>query len=154
MLNEAVKKSMASSVLCWLATADEENIPNVSPKEIFDYYDNTILIVANIASPVTSGNIKMNPHVCVSFIDIFIQKGFKIKGLATVMGKENAVFSKYHSKLLQKCNLYPIKEIFEIKILQIDTITAPGYIFKKDTTEEEQIKQACITYNIPRSFTT
>ena len=74
-----IKKSMDSSVLCWLATVSSEGTPNVSPKEVFTYFKDEI-IIANIASPQTLKNIKENALVCISFIDILIQKGFKLKG--------------------------------------------------------------------------
>nr|WP_324292378.1 pyridoxamine 5'-phosphate oxidase family protein [Aureispira anguillae] len=47
------KASIDKSVLCWLATTSVESIPNVSPKEIFNYYGTNQIIVANIASPQT-----------------------------------------------------------------------------------------------------
>ena len=39
MLTTEMKKYIDKSVLCWLATSNAENIPNVSPKEIFNYYE-------------------------------------------------------------------------------------------------------------------
>ena len=68
-LTTEIKAYINNSVLCWLATASIENMPNVSPKEIFNYYDTDKIIVANIASPQTVKNITINENVCVSFID-------------------------------------------------------------------------------------
>ncbi|MEH6747212.1 MAG: pyridoxamine 5'-phosphate oxidase family protein [Maribacter arcticus] len=45
-LTAEIKDSLSSSVLCWLATSSAENIPNVSPKEIFSYFKNASIIVA------------------------------------------------------------------------------------------------------------
>ncbi|WP_366100586.1 pyridoxamine 5'-phosphate oxidase family protein [Flavobacterium sp.] len=39
MFNQEVIKSIEQSVLCWLATSDEDNFPNVSPKEMFTYFE-------------------------------------------------------------------------------------------------------------------
>ena len=39
MLHEDVKQSIKESVLCWLATTDENGVPNCSPKEVFTYTD-------------------------------------------------------------------------------------------------------------------
>lgn len=72
-LTAEIKDSLNTSVLCWLATSSAENIPNVSPKEIFSYFENDSIIVANIASPQTLRNIKQNKNVCISFIDILKQ---------------------------------------------------------------------------------
>ena len=76
-LTSEIKEYINRSVLCWLATVSAENIPNVSPKEIFNYYGTDKIIVANIASPQTVRNIKQNTNVCISFIDILCKKDFK-----------------------------------------------------------------------------
>ena len=89
MLTPEVKKYINQSVLCWLATASAENVPNVSPKEIFTHLGESHIIIANIASPQTVKNILQNAQVCVSFIEIFIQKGFQIKGTAEVIKKSH-----------------------------------------------------------------
>lgn len=51
MISYDVKKYIENSVLCWLATSDSENIPNVSPKEMLTYYDEHTLLIANLAPP-------------------------------------------------------------------------------------------------------
>ena len=35
LLTRAVLEDLDRAVLCWLATVDEDMVPNVSPKEIF-----------------------------------------------------------------------------------------------------------------------
>ena len=54
----------------------------MSPKEIFAVFDSEHLVIANIASPTSARNIETNSRVCVSFVDVFVQKGFKVTGLA------------------------------------------------------------------------
>lgn len=61
-LPDQLIQCMSKSVLCWLATASKDNLPNVSPKEIFAQYREDYIIVANIASPQTVKNIK--PGLC------------------------------------------------------------------------------------------
>ncbi|MEL7118037.1 MAG: pyridoxamine 5'-phosphate oxidase family protein [Bacteroidota bacterium] len=48
-LSPEIKECIDKAVLCWLATSSKENIPNVSPKEMFTYYQDEFIIVANIA---------------------------------------------------------------------------------------------------------
>lgn len=36
-LTKEVKQAIEANILCWLASSSEENIPNVSPKEIFTF---------------------------------------------------------------------------------------------------------------------
>lgn len=149
MINNEVKKYIDKSVLCWLATSDRQNEPNVSPKEIFTYKDDTTVLIANIASQNSINNINDNPNVCVSFVDIFIQKGFKIKGVATLIDKDSDSF-KIKVKPLTDLftDKFPIKTIIEIKVTKVESIQAPSYFLYSDTTEQSQIQSAMRTYKV------
>ena len=85
MLNTEVIKSINESVLCWLATANDKGEPNVSPKEMFISNGLKYILIANIASPKSVLNIYSNASECLSFIDVFKQKGFKVKGSAKII---------------------------------------------------------------------
>ncbi|CAN0601826.1 unnamed protein product, partial [Ectocarpus sp. 12 AP-2014] len=61
-ITDHIKDSMNESVLCWLATASIDLVPNVSPKEIFSFFKYDVVIVANIASPQTVKNIRQNKN--------------------------------------------------------------------------------------------
>ena len=85
MMDETVMRCASTSVLCWLAMVDPEGWPNVSPKEVFCTYDARTLLIANIASPGGRVNVRWHSAVCLSLVDVFVQKGFKLKGIATVV---------------------------------------------------------------------
>lgn len=148
-LTQEIKESINNSVLCWLATVSSINIPNVSPKEIFNYYGTNKIIVANIASPQTVKNIKQNKNVCISFIDILIQKGFQIKGTAEIKDKVDAEFSKMEEILTEMTKgKFPFTSITKITITQVKPIIAPKYILYPETTEKEQIESAKKSYSL------
>lgn len=148
-LTTEIKENINKSVLCWLATVSTENIPNVSPKEIFNYYGTDKIIVANIASPQTVRNIKQNPNVCISFIDILVQKGFQIKGKAKIKQKADSEFLEMEKILTEMTGgNFPFLTITEIKVEQIKPIIAPKYILYPETTESEQIESAKKTYGV------
>lgn len=141
---------MDKSVLCWLATVAEDGMPNVSPKEIFTYIENSI-IIANIASPQTVSNIKAKAKasVCISFIDILVQKGFQVKGEAEVIEKSDDNFSEMEAVLLRMtAGKFPFASITKISPLQIKPIIAPRYMLYPDTTEKEQIERAKAAYRL------
>lgn len=149
MINSEVKKYINESVLCWLATSDSENIPNVSPKELFTYYNNDTLLIANIASPNSLKNIQSNKKVCVSFVNVFVQKGFKVKGEATIHKKNSSSFDIYYKSIRDLFGTkFPVSAIIEIKISRIDNIVAPSYFLFDNTTEENQIKNAMQVYKV------
>lgn len=149
MITDEIRAYIDKSVLCWLATANGQNEPNVSPKEMFTLYDEKTLLVANIASPNTTQNIEINSNVCVSFLDIFVQKGFKLKGVAKIINKADIDYDK---KLKVLTNLFtdkfPIKSIIEIDLKTVDKIVAPSYYLHPETTEESQIESAMMTYKV------
>jgi len=148
-LTREIKEFIDKSVLCWLATVSVENIPNVSPKEIFTYYETDKIIVANIASPQTVRNIKQNENVCVSFIDILVQKGFQIKGKAEIIGKKDSEFSEMEKILIEMTGgKFPFRTITKINIEQVKPIIAPKYVLYPKTTEKEQIESAKRAYGI------
>ena len=149
MISKEVKKYIDESVLCWLATSNRQNEPNVSPKEIFTYKDDKTLLIANVASPNSIDNIKENSNVCVSFVDIFVQKGYKLKGNAILIDKDDNDFKEKVKPLTDLfTDEFPIKSVIEIEIKKVDTIQAPSYFLYPDRTEQFQIDSAMRTYKV------
>ena len=147
-LNQDQIKYFSKSVLCWLATVDINNEPNVSPKEMFLLDDRQKLLIANIASPNSIKNIKINNSVCVSLLDIYTQKGIKLKGKARIIDdKEVDFIDKYKLITGAFSEKFPFSSIIEIQIQKVENIFAPSYVlFPEETTEESQIQSAIKTY--------
>jgi predicted pyridoxine 5'-phosphate oxidase superfamily flavin-nucleotide-binding protein len=146
-LSEEIKTYIDKSVLCWLATSSLGNMPNVSPKEIFTYFGSEEIIIANIASPQTVLNIKENTNVCVSFIDILVQKGFQLKGKAEIIEKANSQFKDREKELIKMTGgKFPFASITKITIAHAKPIIAPKYFLYPETRESEQIEEAKKAY--------
>lgn len=146
-----MKEYAEKSVLCWLATVDEDLMPNVSPKELFTALDDDTLLIANVASPVSEKNILANNKVCVSFVKVFEQRGFKVKGIARVIVPESAEWTGYLAALRKLADeRYPIKNIFEVKVTSSARILAPSYFLFSETTPESQVESALKTYKVRR----
>ncbi|EAR02823.1 pyridoxamine 5'-phosphate oxidase family protein [Maribacter sp. HTCC2170] len=148
-LTSKIKEAINKSVLCWLATVSGENIPNVSPKEIFSFYGKDKIIIANIASPQTVRNIKQNENVCISFIDILVQKGYQIKGKAKIVTKSDSDFMEMEQILIKMTgDKFPFSTITRISAEYIKPIIAPKYILYPETTEQEQVESAKKAYGL------
>lgn len=144
-----VLQSIDKSVLCWLATVSTDNAPNVSPKEVFKAWENNQLIIANIASPQSVRNIKANPAVCVSMIDIFIQKGYKLQGKAGIVTPKMDNFEGMEAALLEITKgQFPFRSIIQIRVDKISPIIAPSYFLFPEISEQDQIENAKKTYGI------
>lgn len=148
ILTKDIKSYIDRSVLCWLATCYKDQ-PNVSPKEMWTYKDDETIIIANIASPQSVKNIQENPNISLSFVDVFIQKGYQLYGKAAIIDEKNNLYRQYHDII---CELYtdafPIASFFEIKIESVRPILAPSYLLYPDTSEETQINQAKKIYGL------
>ena len=150
MLSSEVQEAARRSVLCWLATVDENAQPNVSPKEIFTVFGSIHLVVANIASPTSVRNIDVNPRVCVSFVDVFVQKGFKINGLARNVSRQDPDFSRWSTLLEAMAGpRFPIHSVIVLEVDAVESIIAPSYqLHPTETTETSQIASALRTYGV------
>lgn len=128
MITEEIKKHVDSCVLAWMATADEHGTPNVSPKEVFAIMERDLIVVANIASPVTESNIRKNPQVAISMVDIWTQQGYQFKGDGAIWSRGEASFDEA-AHLLNEITrgLFKFETIFGIKVSRVKAIVAPSY---------------------------
>lgn len=149
MLNEAVRTDIANSVLCWLATVDADGTPNVSPKEIFAAHGDDRIVIADIASPVSVKNLRANPRACVSFVDVFRQRGFKVVGAASIISPDEAEFAVAGADLLAMAGPYfPIRHVISIRIERVSRIWAPSYRIFPDRTEAERMREVYANYGV------
>jgi len=149
VLTKEIEKSINESILCWLATVDEDGVPNNSPKEVFLSNGANELLIADIASPNSVKNIKHNPNVCVSFVHVFKQKGFKLKGVANYYKKYDSGYNELFQHVYQMTgDKYPVNGIIRITVNEVKPILAPSYFLFPDVTENEQIEIAHKTYGV------
>ena len=150
MLTPDIVESTRKSVLCWLATADAQGIPNVSPKEIFAVFDEEHLVIANLASPQSAANIAANPNVCVSLVDVFAQTGFKLSGTALDIPAYAPAFAFWAPPVLEKAGpRFPLRSVFVVQVRSTATIVAPSYwLHPEETTQQSQIEGAYRTYGV------
>ena len=150
MMNDAVRENASRSVLCWLATVDANGQPNVSPKEVWAIVDEQHVVVAHIASPISARNIAHNPQVCLSFVDVFVQKGFKLVGTAREVRADNAEFATWAKPLLAMVGeRFTIHSVLVVHVKSVASILAPSYRFyPDDTTEASQVASALRRYGM------
>lgn len=150
LLNAAVQEAARRSVLCWLATVDSDGQPNVSPKEVWAIVDDRHVVVAHIASPMSVRNIMQQPQVCLSFVDVFVQKGFKLIGTAREVRTNDSEFSIWAKPLLAIMGQrFTIQSVLVVHVKSVFAIVAPSYRFyPDDTTEASQVTSAMRTYKV------
>jgi predicted pyridoxine 5'-phosphate oxidase superfamily flavin-nucleotide-binding protein len=149
-LTDAIRETARRSVLCWLATVDAEGQPNVSPKEVWAIADDQHVVVAHIASPISARNIAQHPQVCLSFVDVFVQKGFKLLGRAREVLADDPEFATWAKPLLAMVGQrFTIHSVLVIQVQSVAAIVAPSYHFyPHETTEASQVASALRQYGM------
>lgn len=152
-LSERLQIAINNSVLCWLATVDADGQPNVSPKEIFCMgTDPNEILIAEIASPVSRRNISTNPRVCISAIDVFVQKGIKAYGNAVLLTPADPHFAVIAQPLAKMAGAdFKIRVVIRVSVDRIAPIVAPSYALFPERTEDEQRQRAFESYGVKAS---
>ncbi|MEM9026331.1 MAG: pyridoxamine 5'-phosphate oxidase family protein [Verrucomicrobiota bacterium] len=149
MITVSVADCIEQSVLCWFATVSKDGAPNVSPKEAFMYDGKGKILVANIASPKSQANLQYCERVCVSFINVFTQKGYKIEGVARVLKKSDSGFDDAHAMLVVLIgDVFRIASIFEVDPLSVSEILAPSYRLFPDSDPADRIRDSLKSYQV------
>lgn len=85
MLTEDMQRVIREQRLGYVATVCPDGTPNLSPKGTTTVWDDDHLVFADIRSPRTIANLKQNPAVEINVVDWFTRKGYRFKGIATVI---------------------------------------------------------------------
>lgn len=154
MTTEEIRSDIRKAVLCWCATSSPTGEPNVSPKEIFAPCGEDGLVIADIASPVTIRNLTNGSRLCVSFIDLFRQKGWKLEGCGRVLAKGDPEYTAYAAELTEMAGPhFPIRHVVHMQITRCTRIIAPSYRFRPELSDEERFDMAMSAYGVrPRDI--
>ena len=148
-INDAMRTDMDNAVLCWLATVGTDGVPNVTPKEIFAPHGEDTILIADIASTNSVRNISVHPKVCVSFIDVFRQKGFKVVGTARLVAPDEEEFEALSAPLLVLTDgTFPIRHVIAVGVEKVSRIWAPSYGLFPERSEAERMDAAYRTYGV------
>src|SRR5258705_12524 len=85
MLTADMKRVVEEQRLGFVATVCPDGTPNLSPKGTTAVWDDEHLVFANMRSPGTIANLRLNPSVEVNIVDPFGRKGYRFKGTASVL---------------------------------------------------------------------
>ncbi|CUH83284.1 pyridoxamine 5'-phosphate oxidase family protein [Thalassovita mediterranea] len=129
MINKFTRDLIEHWHLGFVASADAEGNPNVSPKGSFVVHDDTTISFAEMRSPDTLANIAVRPQVEVNFVDILTRRGVLIKGEAHFVAREDA---RYPTLRPLYTNRWPeLEPMFTgfvvIKVTDCKPLATPSY---------------------------
>jgi predicted pyridoxine 5'-phosphate oxidase superfamily flavin-nucleotide-binding protein len=129
VLTEDMKRVVERQRLGFVATVCPDGTPNLSPKGTVCVLDDDRLMFADLRSPGTIANLRMNPGVEVNVVDPFVRKGYRFKGRAEVL-ERGADFER----LVAVCagrgmDDAPrrIRAIVVVRVEQARPLISPGY---------------------------
>lgn len=136
-LTEDMKRVVREQKLGFVATVCPDGSPNLSPKGTTTVLDDDHLIFADIHSPGTIANLKQNPSVEINVVDWFSRKGYRFKGIGTVL-ESGPRFDELVS-FFEKQGLFDaprrIKTIVIVEIQRAKPLISPAY--DREITEEQ-----------------
>jgi len=85
ILTEDMKRVVREQRLGFVATVCSDGSPNLSPKGTTTIWDDDHLVFADISSPRTVENLRINPVAEINVVDPVVRKGYRFKGRAEVI---------------------------------------------------------------------
>jgi hypothetical protein len=129
ILTEDMKRLIDEQRLGFFATVCADGSPNLSPKGTIAVWDDNHIAFGNIRSPGTLQNLRLNPAIEVNVVDPFTRKGYRFKGVASVLdtGPQYARALEFYRARGSKVSAF--KEIVMIEIQAAQFIDSPAYDF-------------------------
>jgi predicted pyridoxine 5'-phosphate oxidase superfamily flavin-nucleotide-binding protein len=127
LLTADMKRVVEEQRLGFVATVCPDGSPNLSPKGTTAVWDDDHLVFANIRSPGTLANLRQNAHVEVNVVDPFLRKGYRFKGVASVL-ESGALYDKaiaFYKARGSRVNA--IREVVIVRVQRAQPIDSPAY---------------------------
>ena len=137
LITDDMRRVIESTRLAFVATVNEDGTPNLSPKSSLAVVDEDRIAFADIASPNTVRYLKANPAIEVNAIDIFMRRGYRFRGTATLEPPGSAVFDRIAEPFwAENGRSFPIHGVVNIAVEKALPVLSPAYTFIEGVTED------------------
>ena len=110
-LTKEIKDLIETNRIAYVATVDQNNAPNVSPKSTFSILDDETFIFAEIMSTRTRQNLLKNSKIALYFYSQEKNKGCQIKGEAEMLNS-----GELYQEMLEALKYYDRKANYVVKV--------------------------------------
>ncbi|HLI92328.1 MAG TPA: pyridoxamine 5'-phosphate oxidase family protein [Puia sp.] len=141
-ITNEIKEFVNRTKLGFVATVCPDGSPNLSPKGTVLAWDKDHLVFADIHSPGSVANLKLNPAIEINVVDIFTRRGYRFKGQAEIF-TEGSVFEEVVAFLRAAGSTHVIRHIVRVNVDRLQPVWSPAY--DAGQTEEE-IRRRWIDY--------
>ena len=142
ILTDDMQRVVREQSLGFVATVCPDGTPNLSPKGTLTVWDDDHLVFADIRSPATLRNLRLNPAVEINVVDPILRKGYRFKGAATVVDRgrlKDEIREFYSSRWIDTGRLrgeLELRSFVLIKVEEALPLVSPTYD-DSQTTEDE-----------------
>jgi predicted pyridoxine 5'-phosphate oxidase superfamily flavin-nucleotide-binding protein len=142
MLTDDMQRVVREQSLGFVATVCPDGTPNLSPKGTLTVWDDDHLVFADIRSPATMRNLRINPAVEINVVDPIARKGYRFKGTVTVVDRgqlKEEVREFYSSRWIDTGKGRGELELRSFVLIRVEEalpLVSPSYD-DSQTTEEE-----------------
>lgn len=145
ILTEDMQRVVREVRLGFVATICPDGTPNLSPKGTTTVWDDDHLIFADIHSPQTVENLRMNPSIEINVVDWFVRKGYRFKGTAEVIdsGPRFDELLAFYENRGTKNARQRIHAIVLVMVERALPLVSPSY---DDDITEDQVRQQWEAY--------
>ena len=127
LLTADMKRVVEEQRLGFVATVCPDGTPNLSPKGTTAVWDDDHLVFANIRSPGTIANLRLNASVEVNVVDPFLRKGYRFKGVASIL-ESGALYDKAIAFYKERgSRVSAIREVVMVRVQGAQPIDSPAY---------------------------
>jgi predicted pyridoxine 5'-phosphate oxidase superfamily flavin-nucleotide-binding protein len=127
LLTADMKRVVEEQHLGFVATVCPDGTPNLSPKGTTAVWDDDHLVFANIRSPGTLANLRQNASVEVNVVDPFLRKGYRFKGIASVL-ESGALYDKAIAFYKERgSRVSAFREVVLVRVHNAQPIDSPAY---------------------------
>jgi predicted pyridoxine 5'-phosphate oxidase superfamily flavin-nucleotide-binding protein len=126
VLTADMRRVLEEQQLGFIATVCPDGTPNLSPKGTTLAWDDDHLVFADICSPGTIANLRRNPAVEINVVDMLLRKGYRFKGVATVLS-EGARFDEVMEFYRQRGSTTVKRHIVVVKLSYVAPVVSPSY---------------------------
>jgi uncharacterized protein len=129
VLTSEMKRVVSFQRLGFVATVCADGTPNLSPKGTLRVLDDDHLMFADIRSPGTIANLRINPSVEINVVDPLVRKGYRFKGRGQVV-ESGAQFERLLESFAVPGPSDAPRRIRAIVVVQVEEarpLISPGY---------------------------
>ena len=146
ILTHEIAEFVKRQKLGFIATVCPDGTPNLSPKGTTTVWDDDHLVFADIHSPATIANLLTNPSIEINIVDVFVRKGYRFKGVASILAK-GALFDEVVAYYKNKGAVYTIRNIVLVKVDRVLPVTSP--VYDTGISEDEVRKKWTEYWSLP-----